>query len=150
MRCEWTPRQDNQSMSRELSGAPNDSWFSPEQCAQPLAGYIDAASRSSIELDIECCELYGVDGLIFNYYSNSKVVELSGPLDEFLVVDSDIRFAINICCRMPRRRLRFGSNQNEEFEPNIVLSEGEYNVWRSKSRRDFLCRDVTIDGTVRR
>jgi Glycosyltransferase WbsX len=103
-----------------------NSWFNQERWREPHTGFQDSASPSSIYFDIGCCETYGVDALVFNYYFDGTRTELVRPLEQFILAPSEIRFAINICCRMSRRQLPFGLNPGEAFEPTIVLSREQY------------------------
>jgi hypothetical protein len=95
--------------------------------AVPLLGYTDTAQEQALLAEINVASTYGVDAFVFNYYYDGVHTELEGPLNICAGSQSSFRFALNLCCRMPRRELRFGLlHDNSELERVTFWTESQF------------------------
>jgi len=53
-------------------------------------------------------EIHGIDAFAFNFYHDGYRSQLEQPLLGFTKIQTRVKFALNICCRMPRTKLPFG------------------------------------------
>lgn len=111
--------------------------FVDTQQIVPALGYTDASLPAVLAYEAELALAHGVDAFIFNYYHDGQTEELEQPLENFQILNTQLRFAVNICCHMPKRKLPFGLS-DRNVAPWVQLTTEQFTaLGRSFAHRFF-------------
>ncbi|MCB8836125.1 glycoside hydrolase family 99-like domain-containing protein [Aurantimonas sp. VKM B-3413] len=116
---------------------------------RPLLGFEDSGSPEYFAREAEVARTNGVDGLVYNYYFDGDAIELEQPLDTCSrSPKAGIEFALNICCRMPRRKLPYGL-EGPADEPPRTLSVASFHSMGERIVDLYMSRPhyVRIEGS---
>jgi hypothetical protein len=143
----------------EAAGNPIDEWkllqgesvsvFVATEPIQPALGYTDCSNPNVLAEEASLAAAHGVDAFIFNYYFDGKYEELAAPIDTFAGINTEVEFALNICCHMPKRKLPFGVHDTD-IAPFVHLTEQQFHELADDLARRFFGhrRYLRRDGCV--
>ncbi len=95
---------DEWKLLEELTVSP----FIETPRIEPALGHTASSDPRALAEEARLAVLHGVDAFIFNHYSDGQREELGVPITTFSGLDTDLKFALNICCHMPKRKVPFG------------------------------------------
>lgn len=86
---------------------PSQSVFLNCDPVVPALGYTDSSCRDVLAAEVRLAVSYGIDALIFNTYFDGIDFELIAPLNTMTEIKTTLKFAINLCSHLPKRKLPF-------------------------------------------
>lgn len=128
---------------------PYSSVFVATEPIEPALGYTDCSDPKALAEEARLADQHGIDAFIFNHYSDGRREELGAPISVFASLDTRLKFALNICCHMPKRKLPFGVHDSG-VAPLTQLTEDEFLNLANDLATRFLCnpRYLRHDGRV--
>ena len=109
----------------KLLKAPPPSVFVETQPIEPALGYTNCSDPSALAEEARLAVRHGVDAFIFNHYNDGTREELAAPVNAFTALETELQFALNICCHMPKRKLPFAVHDTG-IAPLTQLTEKEF------------------------